>query len=237
MKNSKYNVDLTNKKFGHLLVIERVPTKNPILYDSWKCICDCGNNVIAYSYNLIHGSVHCCGPTHKDLVGEKFSNLTVIKRLKNSPGNNDRLWLCTCDCGNTKIVSTVHLKNGIIKDCGCKKKPRKHDLNHYLTSSTIYNLFVRYKNKAKKRNISFKINESFFEKIIKLNCAYCNNPPIKYNGIDRVDNCKGYTVDNCVPCCKFCNRAKSNKSLEDFISWGIKLGNNLDLLYPDQKYL
>lgn len=40
-----------------------------------------------------------------------------------------------------------------------------------------------------------------------------------YNGIDRVDSSVGYTLENCVPCCKTCNCAKLCMSEQDFYSW------------------
>lgn len=40
--------------------------------------------------------------------------------------------------------------------------------------------------------------------------------PWKHNGIDRVDSSKGYTLDNCVPCCSKCNYAKHEMSVEEF---------------------
>ena len=36
------------------------------------------------------------------------------------------------------------------------------------------------------------------------------------NGIDRIDSSKGYSVDNCVPCCAKCNYAKHDLSIDDF---------------------
>lgn len=42
---------------------------------------------------------------------------------------------------------------------------------------------------------------------------------IVYNGLDRRDNAQGYTLENTVPCCKFCNFAKNVYSEEDFIGW------------------
>jgi hypothetical protein len=40
-----------------------------------------------------------------------------------------------------------------------------------------------------------------------------------YNGIDKIDSGKGYTVNNVVSCCKKCNFAKSNMSQGEFIKW------------------
>lgn len=50
---------------------------------------------------------------------------------------------------------------------------------------------------------------------------------ILYNGIDRINSKKGYTLDNTVSCCSTCNTAKLNMSLEDFKTWIIKIYNNL----------
>ena len=46
-------------------------------------------------------------------------------------------------------------------------------------------------------------------------------------GIDRKDNNKGYTNDNCVPCCGFCNKMKMDHSIDEFYSQIIRIYNNL----------
>lgn len=55
-------------------------------------------------------------------VGDKFNKLTIIERSVDyiSPkGRREKQWLCRCDCGNEKVVSTSHLKTGFVKSCGC----------------------------------------------------------------------------------------------------------------------
>lgn len=47
------------------------------------------------------------------------------------------------------------------------------------------------------------------------------------NGVDRVDSSRGYDKENIVPCCKICNRSKSDMSESDFIAWGLRLGDHL----------
>lgn len=44
-----------------------------------------------------------------------------------------------------------------------------------------------------------------------------------YNGIDRVDNAVGYILENCIPCCEFCNKAKGTKTYFDFLDWICRL--------------
>lgn len=38
------------------------------------------------------------------------------------------------------------------------------------------------------------------------------------NGIDRRDPNKGYTVENCVPCCEQCNYAKLDYTEDEYVN-------------------
>ena len=58
----------------------------------------------------------------KDLIGEKFGRLTVIKRT-GSNKYKKALWLCKCDCdGNEKEYISSQLLSGKTKSCGCLQK-------------------------------------------------------------------------------------------------------------------
>ena len=48
------------------------------------------------------------------------------------------------------------------------------------------------------------------------------------NGIDRKSNQKGYTPQNCVPCCEICNKAKRNMNYVKFMGWIELLVENLN---------
>lgn len=56
-----------------------------------------------------------------DLTGKTFNRLTVIERVPTPPGKHTK-WQCRCECGNTTVVDSSCLKNGITKSCGCYKK-------------------------------------------------------------------------------------------------------------------
>jgi len=47
-----------------------------------------------------------------------------------------------------------------------------------------------------------------------------------YNGIDRLDSSKGHVIDNVVPCCKWCNYAKRERSYKDFLDWVVVIYNH-----------
>ena len=58
---------------------------------------------------------------YEDLSGKRFGKLLV----KGSAGikvNKQPGWLCTCDCGGSKIVVRYHLTNGSVTSCGCNAK-------------------------------------------------------------------------------------------------------------------
>ena len=89
-------------------------------------------------------------------------------------------------------------------------------------------LYTNYKWTAKNRKFIFTINKKSFKQLTSANCFYCGAPPskktsnrfngiYKYNGLDRMDNTKGYTDDNAVSCCWLCNSMKSKLSSQKFI--------------------
>lgn len=53
-------------------------------------------------------------------------------------------------------------------------------------------------------------------------CTYCGN---KANSLDRINSKIGYTIENCVPCCKLCNTMKWDLSIQDFYSHIDKIHN------------
>lgn len=75
-----------------------------------------------------------------------------------------------------------------------------------------------YRKRAEKNFPTDKmISENVFNSIAKMVCHYCGKSGP--NGIDRVDNSKGYLKTNCVPCCKHCNYVKGDLSIADFEIW------------------
>lgn len=54
---------------------------------------------------------------YKDITGQKFNKLTVIKYVYTK--RKRAYWLCKCECGNETIIPTTALKSGNTKSCGC----------------------------------------------------------------------------------------------------------------------
>lgn len=162
-----------------------------------------------------------------DEVGNRYGRLVVIERAGSI--RKHAAWLCECDCGNKTIVSGVPLRDGRTQSCGCIKEEWLGKLPE--GEAAFHSLLDNYKRNAEKRDISFDLSEEEFRALTEQDCHYCGSHPLAihkssgcngsyiYNGIDRIDNDRGYTQDNCVPCCKFCNRAKGWDSTEEFLAY------------------
>ena len=105
-------------------------------------------------------------------------------------------------CGRTRVVSDEHFML----------------MQHY----------NNYRGTARRRGLVFDLEFDQFSLIVMKDCWYCGGGPQPtwrrarhrqacMNGIDRLDNAKGYIQKNIVPCCGPCNRAKHVMSVEDFL--------------------
>lgn len=59
-------IDLTGKRFGRLVVIERAPSRYKSTNAFWKCLCDCGTETIVIGRALRDGTTTSCGCYRKD---------------------------------------------------------------------------------------------------------------------------------------------------------------------------
>ena len=97
-----------------------------------------------------------------------------------------------------------------------------------------------YRRNAAIKDVPWDLSEDGFRALTSLRCHYCGAEPMrmtliirgerrlsqeKFNGIDRVDSNLGYTVANCVPCCRNCNWAKRTLSEAEFIAHCEKIIN------------
>lgn len=156
----------------------------------------------------------------KNLLGRRFGKLTA-SRISPVEKQGKPAWECLCDCGNTMIATSHELTHGKITSCTCnryKSLPKGE--------ASFNQLLNQYKQGAKKRGLKFELPIDEFRKIVTKSCFYCGREPDKsmgkpnyngnfiYIGIDRVDNSKGYSSDNCVSCCESCNHRKGGISID-----------------------
>lgn len=61
----------------------------------------------------------------KDITGQRFGRLTVLRRAKPNKWGQPR-WTCLCDCGRQHAVYTGHLNSGDVSSCGCRHGNYRH---------------------------------------------------------------------------------------------------------------
>ena len=166
-----------------------------------------------------------------DKTGRRYGRLTVIMldTVRLYCNHYIAFWLCVCDCGKAIYVPTVSLNNRVghgTKSCGCV-----HTLPNQ--GGAFNSLYLVYLRSSRGRGLSFDLSTETFRALVTQPCWYCGREPyaisyrkrthyedgkrgLLYTGIDRVDNYLGYTVDNCVPCCKQCNAAKGKLTQKEF---------------------
>ena len=150
----------------------------------------------------------------KDITGQRFGRLVVIER-KGTTQFGQSKWLCLCDCGNTTIANSSNLRSGNKKSCGClrksncvkmgKARKKEHrDSKLFVVWRSMKQRCLNPKSKAYVhyggRGITvcdeWKNSYEVFYKWAMAN-GYDENAPRGQCTIDRIDNDKGYSPDNC----------------------------------------
>ena len=147
-------------------------------------------------------------PTHasfNDLTGKVFSRLTVISYAGKRKGNQH--WNCKCECGAETAPTTSKLTCGYTKSCGCLHREITSELlrTHGRTGSVEYiawkGMVQRTTNPGAPAYMNYggrgiTISDSWrnsFENFL----ADMGERPSPDHSIDRIDNDKGYSAENC----------------------------------------
>jgi hypothetical protein len=180
-----------------------------------------------------------------NLIGQKYHKLIVLEEAPTINGRS--AWLCRCDCGVLKIIKTENLRDGSTQSCGCWNREQSSK-----RAENMYSKCIKYApEEASARRIWQKTYQEMpyedFYMFSQQNCYYCGEPPsnyqnvatklssqnmkkngnFTYNGLDRLDNSKPHSKENCVACCKYCNYAKRERSVDDFKLWIKKVYDHL----------
>lgn len=165
-----------------------------------------------------------------DIHNKTFGELQVLDKSGKVDGHRRSFWDCRCSCGVLVNVRIDRLMSGKTKSCG-------HLLSNYMkgreispTKSELGLVYSTYKQSAKRGGRCFILDFGTFSRLVMQPCYYCNSAPatkvrtrsgsiVFYNGLDRVDNSRGYTPENVVPCCDICNMGKRTKEFSVFTDW------------------
>lgn len=136
-------------------------------------------------------------------IGQKYHWLTVIgegERLRLPSGQTNRTIKCSCICGKEKDIRLVHLKRGFIRSCGCLQKTK-----YGQSGKKLYRVLRGMLDRC-----SGKVENS--PQYVKKGITVCDEWKKNFksfilwaesNGyeeglqIDRIDNSKGYSPENC----------------------------------------
>lgn len=144
----------------------------------------------------------------RNLIGLKFGRLTVIGDGVHE--NWVHKWECKCECGNVVLVNTSKLTTGHTRSCGCLQKERTSEasLIHGKSKSRIHKEWRGILHRCKNPSASHYENyggrgikvcdewqgENGFLNFYKwsMENGYADNLTL-----DRKNNDKGYSPDNC----------------------------------------
>lgn len=96
------------------------------------------------------------------------------------------------------------------------RDPEGYRLRQLKQSRSKRGRFSAYRKASLKRGIVFELSFDEFASMWCKPCTYCGDA-IEGIGVDRIDNTKGYTVDNTAPCCGRCNHMKNKLTVPQFI--------------------
>lgn len=167
--------------------------------------------------------------TIKDLSGQKFGRLTVLSFAGQGKYHNS-LWLCKCECGNTKVISGNSLVQGATKSCGCldheKHITEPNRLVHGECNTRLYRIWKAMKSRCYNKN-----TKSYKRWYGSKGVQVCDQWRYNYvafrnwsilNGysddltIDRIDPCGNYEPSNCrwvTPAVQAANKRKGGDHL------------------------
>lgn len=204
LHKEKISKDLKDKRFGKLIVLEKTIKRTKDRNIIWKCQCDCGNLCEVSTNNLIQGYTKSCGClvketmnnqsyALKDISGQRFGKLVVLKPTNQRNKQGHVIWECKCDCGNITYADGVYLRQGDILSCGCLKSIGEEKISKLLQQNNIY--FEKEK--------TFGINSKggYYRFDFYVNNKYL----IEYDGIQHFKesnpwNCKARDIEKNIWC-------------------------------------
>lgn len=166
------------------------------------CKCVCGKTRRTRLDYLSNKKEMFCSCLFRKHIGEKYGKLKILD-VYIKP-NSGVLFFCLCDCGKNKTIKCLHkLTSGHTKSCGCHK--RSFNLKHGLTRSYIHNIYQNMTRRchspksdsygeygAKGITVCDRWRENILNFIEDMGM-----PPTNKHSIDRIDNTKGYSKENC----------------------------------------
>lgn len=157
-----------------------------------------------------------------DLTGYRFGRLKVTGRAPDhftKSGTRITMWNCICDCGQQKQVCANALRKGSVISCGCYSKEVKsaritehnrQNAKHGYSKERLHAIWSGMINRCyNSRNKYFAtyggrgitVCDEWLDYIVfrdwSLKHGYAETAKYGECTLDRIDNAKGYSPDNC----------------------------------------
>lgn len=195
--------DLTGQKFGRLTAIEFLGTdKNRTAF--WKCVCDCGNEIVVRSTSLRAGKTRSCGCLKKrgsEAVKTQKANKSgaiLIRIYDEGEENKNKKCICKCTkCGNVFEAWVNSYYKGR-NSCECKyvarDNPRLYSI--YLNMKTrCYNSNnSNYKHYGARGIVICPEWKNSFKEFVDWSLSHGYSDELS---IDRINVNGNYEPDNC----------------------------------------
>lgn len=153
----------------------------------------------------------------KDLTGQVFGRLTVIG-IGESRRKHRVYWRCRCACGSIKDVAGDQLTSGDSKSCGCNQHAG-HRRTHGQSDKRVHIIWLGMKQRCENpRSHAYRL---YGERGIKVcerwqtfeNFLADMGHPEPGLTIDRKNNDKGYSPDNCRWATRFDQARNSRRNI------------------------
>jgi len=140
-------------------------------------------------------------PNFIDLTGQRFDRLVVLERV---PDALTTTWLCRCDCGREKPVTTGNLRRGLTRSCGClSAEMAKARGGHGKWRDPLYRIWAAMIRRCTKPNTinwdryggrGIRVCDQWHD--YATFAADMGQRPSKRHSLERIDNDKGYEPGN-----------------------------------------
>ncbi len=182
------------------------------------------------------------------MIGQRFGRLVVEASHRAQPHGR---WqsVVRCDCGTVKTVEESNVRSGRTESCGCLRLERVHaaSATHGMSKTPEYKIWVgmitRCENTAVKcysryggRGIT--VSPEWRASFAQFMADMGPRPDRKYS-IDRLDNDKGYSAENCAwrTASEQANNRRCNTSITyngktmTVRQWSRHLGGDINTVY------
>lgn len=137
-----------------------------------------------------------------DLTGKRFGRLVCLSHPYKTSN-----WICVCDCGKKKVVSSSSIRKGTTQSCGClnAELAAQRKRTHSMSGTREYETWARMISRCEKKN------DKAYARYGGRGIFVCNRwrnsfglfykdvgpRPSNKHSLDRINNSLGYFPENC----------------------------------------